>query len=159
MPSSVAFMRFPLVFNEKWASLAKAFYVAHAMGNAAQLEPKIFKAIHKDNIDLSNEQLLRSFMVDNGIDEKNFLDQYHSFTVSKEVKKASDIGNAYQITVSPVIIINGPSGSFYLTAALAGNEKALLTVMDHVIADETQKLPKASIDQKSQGSSPIEKSK
>lgn len=70
---------------------------------------------------------------------KKFSDLYNSFTVNTELTKAKELANAYQISVSPVIILNGPKGSYILSAAMAGSEQGLIEVLNYLISIETKK--------------------
>lgn len=139
-PLNVKFYRFPLAFNKKWEVLAKAYYVTKALGKTETLDPEFFAAIHQRQIDLSDEKLLSKFFVEHGVSEQKFLALYHSFTVNKELMKANELADAYRISLSPVIIINAPSGCYLLTARMAGSEQALLKILDYLIVSEGKKL-------------------
>ena len=139
-PENVVFLRFPLVFNKKWEVLAKAFLVTKALGKSETLDPLFFNEIHQQRIDLSDMKLLTDFFVKNGVSEKQFLDLYNSFTINQELLQSTKLADAFQISVSPVIVINGPSGSFSVTAKVAGGEQAVITVLDYVVSRESKKL-------------------
>ncbi len=139
-PENVVFYRFPLVFNKYLEPLAKAYYVAKALNANEKLDEAFFTAIHKKHIDLSNEKLLREFFVEHGVSEKQFLDLYNSFTINKELTKAKDIADAYQISASPVLIVNGPTGSYLLTAKMVGSEQGLIDVLNFLVSSQTKKL-------------------
>jgi len=133
-PENVVFYRFPLAFNKRWESLAKAYYVTQELHAAEKLDEAFFDAIHQKHIDLSNEKLLQTFFVNHGFSEKQFLNLYHSFTINKELTRAKDIANAYQISLSPVIIVNGPTGNYLLTASMAGSEQRLIDALNYLIS-------------------------
>lgn len=134
----IAFLRFPVVFNKQWNTLAKAYYVVKTLNLTTRLDSVFFKAIHQDHIDLADEKRLSAFFVEQGVSEKEFSDLYGSFIINAALTKATAISNAYQISASPVIVINAPSGSYLLNAQMAGGEKALIQVLDHVIARESK---------------------
>ncbi len=139
-PESTVFYRFPLAFNKKWEVLAKAFYVKQALGNTTIPDAQFFKAIHENHVDLSDEKLLQGFFVEQGVSQKTFQDLFRSFNISNAVAKANNIANAYRISASPVVIINGPSGSYLLSAKMVGSEQALVTVIDQLVSRESKKL-------------------
>lgn len=139
-PDTVVYYQFPVSFNKKWEVLAKAYYIAKALGKTKELEPKFFEDIQQKHIDLSDEKLLAAFFVHHGVSEKQFQYLYRSFTVNRELKQANDLANAYHISVSPVIILNAPSGSYLLNAKLAGSEQELITLLNYLVSREAKTL-------------------
>jgi thiol:disulfide interchange protein DsbA len=137
---AVVFYRFPLVFNKPWGTLAKAYYVIKALNANEKLDEAFFTAIHQQRINLFDEKLLESFFVEHGVSKKEFLDLYHSFTVERELMRAKELANAYQISVSPVIIVNGPSGSYLLTPAMAGSWDKFIAVLNYLVSEQIEKL-------------------
>ena len=97
------------------------------------------KEIHQKQVDLSNEEKLKAFFIAHGVTEKQFDDLFQSFNVSREVTKATDLANTYQLRLSPVVIVNAPSGSYLLTATMAGNEHNMITILNHLIELESKK--------------------
>ena len=138
-PSNVVFYRFPLVFNKHWETFAKAYYVIKELNANEKLDEAFFTSLHQNHVDLSNEKILQNFFVEHGIPGKKFSELYNSFTINTELTKAKDLANAYQISVSPVIILNAPSGSYLLTAAMAGSEQGLIDVLNYLISIESKK--------------------
>ena len=92
---------------------------------------------------LELDELLKPFLENHyealtSVLQKQFSELYQSFTVNSELARAAALGNAYHIALSPVIVVNGPSGSFLLTAKAAGNEQALISVLNDVVAKESK---------------------
>lgn len=141
MPSNVAFHRYPLQFHKQWVPLAKAYYVVKALGRSHELDPVFFKAIHETHINLPDEKLLQTFFAEHGVPEKQFLELYGSFTLNQEVAKANELGNAYEIAESPVLIVNGPSGSYIFSARMVGSEQGVIKVLEFLIEREAKQLP------------------
>ncbi len=139
-PENVVYFRFPLCWNKKFEVLAKAYYIAKSLGKLESLEPDLFADIQQKKIDLGEEKLLSAFFVQHGVPEKKFLDLFQSFSINKDISKATAIANAYQITESPVIFVNGPTGSYKISAKLAGSEQAVPLVLNHIISLESKKL-------------------
>lgn len=137
-PENVRFYRYPIVFSKGWEVTAKAFFVVELLDKNKTLDPLFFKAIHQDKIDLTNEQNLDTFVKEHGIDEQKFKELYHSFSVSRSVANSNEIANAYQITASPAIVVNGPSGSYLVTPSMAGGEKAVLDVVKFLLQRESK---------------------
>lgn len=139
-PGYVAFYRFPIVFNKGWEVLAKAYFMVEMLGQHHPLDVEFFKAVHQDNIDLSTEKKLQEFFAKYGVDDQKFAELYHSFTVTRAVAQSNELANAYQITASPAFILNTPSGSYLVTASMAGTEKAVLEVVEYLLAKESKEL-------------------
>lgn len=136
-PSNVVFLRFPLVWNKNWEVLAKAFFMTKALGKPESIDMDFFTAIHQNSIDLGDEKRLQQFFVQQGLTEQQFLDLYNSFAINRELARSNELGNAYEITASPVIIINSPSGSYLITAAMAGSEQAVISVLDFLLSKDS----------------------
>lgn len=138
-PVNVVFYSIPIVFNKKWETLGKAYFIVKNLGKTNTLDPEFFTAIHQNHIDLGDEKLLKEFFNKKGVSEKQFSELYQSFTVNSELARAVALANAYHIRLSPVIVVNAPSGSYLLTAKAAGSEEALKSVLNHVIVKESKK--------------------
>lgn len=138
-PLNVVFYRFPVVFNKSWEVMAKAYFIVQTL-NKHELDHEFFKAIHTDNVDLTNEKLLQAFFEKHGIEQQKFLEMYGSFAVSQAVSRSNELSNAYQLTASPAMIINGPTGSYLVTASMAGTEAAVMEVVNFLIERESKAL-------------------
>lgn len=137
-PENVAFYRFPVVFQKNWEVLAKAYFVTKHLGKNDSLDAEFFTALNEKHIDLSDENLLQAFFVKHGVPKEKFLELYGSFGVNQELAKSQEISNAYQIVLSPVIVVNAPSGSYLLNSTFAGSEQGLFTVLDYLITQESK---------------------
>jgi thiol:disulfide interchange protein DsbA len=142
-PVNVVFYSVPVVFNKHWEALGKAFFMVKSLGKNDSLDPVFFQEIHQHHVDLSDEKLLKAFFKKQGISEQQFSDLFESFAVNSELVRAIALANAYQISLSPVIIINAPSGSYLLTAKDAGNEQALMALLNQLISEESKTTAKA----------------
>ena len=130
LPGDVTFRRLPAVFSDKWAILARVFYTAEALGQLDKLHPAIFKAIHVDHLDLTNEKILQEWAGKNGVDGKKFMDTYNSFAVVGRAQRAKQLTRAYAITGVPAVVVDGK----YLTSASqTGSNEKLLTALDELI--------------------------
>lgn len=140
-PESVVFYRYPVVFNKLWGSLAKTYLVINALKKTEMMDPLFFTEIHQNHVNLADEKLLKPFLVKHGISEKEFFELSNSFAINTEMTKINEIANAYQITLSPSVVINTPSGSYLSTAAMVGSEEGLISLMNFLIQRDTSKLP------------------
>jgi thiol:disulfide interchange protein DsbA len=138
-PVKVVFYSIPVVFNKKWETLGKAYFIVKNLGKTEALDSEFFRSIHQNHIDLGDEKKLKEFFNEKGVSEKQFSELYQSFTVNSALARAVALADAYHIALSPVIVVNAPSGSYLLTAKAAGTEEGLKSVLNHVIAEESKK--------------------
>lgn len=139
-PQQTVFYRFPVAFNKGWDVGAKAYLMVQMLGKSESLDQEFFKAIHTDNIDLTNEKILQEFFSKHGVDQQKFAELYNSFTVNRAMARSKDLADAYQLTVSPVMIVNGPTGSYLVTSSTAGTEASVMEVVDFLVARESKAL-------------------
>ncbi|MBC8119658.1 MAG: DsbA family protein, partial [Burkholderiaceae bacterium] len=73
---------------------------------------------------------IADFMATNGIDRKQWLDAYNSFSVGARVNRAGQLWRAYKIDGTPSMAIDGK----YVTApSMAGSREGSLIVLDALI--------------------------
>jgi thiol:disulfide interchange protein DsbA len=140
-PETVVFYRFPVIFNKAWELLAKDYLVVKTLGKNETLDPLFFTEIHQNRVNLSDEKLLKAFLVKHGISEKQFFEIYNSFAVNTEMAKINEIGLAYKVTLSPSVVINTPSGSYFATATMIGSEQGLIAFINYLIVREQSGVP------------------
>lgn len=138
-PDYVTFYRFPVVFHAGWDKLAKAYYMVEQLGKSDTLDKAFFDAVLTQQLNLTDEAVLREFFVKQGIPETTFNEMYNSFAITRAMSRGNELGTAYQIVVSPAVILNMPSGSYFLTAAMVGTEQTMLDVMAFLINKELAK--------------------
>jgi thiol:disulfide interchange protein DsbA len=136
----VTFVRVPVVFNKKWETLAKAYFVTNALSKNDVLDTKIFEAIHDRHTDLSDETLLKKFFTEQGVSEKAFSELFYSFDMNSKLTKATTLANAYQVTLSPIFIVNGPTGSYWVTPKMVSTQAELIQVVDALVVRESKQL-------------------
>jgi thiol:disulfide interchange protein DsbA len=105
-PADVELRRIPVAFQPAWERLGKVWYTLHALGKD-DLAPKVFAAIHKNGINLSEPKTFFDWAAKNGIDRKKVEDMYNSFTVSSEMSRARRLAQVYDIQSVPTIIVDG----------------------------------------------------
>lgn len=143
-PQDVVFYRYPVIFHPGWDKLAKAYYMVEQLGKTRELDQEFFTAIQQNNVNLSDEKLLKDFFIRHGVTEERYNELYNSFATNRAYKKGNEISEAYQVTLSPILIVNAPSGSYLLLASMAGSEKGVMEILDYILAKERQELNKTS---------------
>lgn len=132
-PADVNFRRIPAVFSADWTPHARAFYAAEALGESERLHGPLFKALHADGRKIYSEEALIRFAAEQGFDEKTFTAAYTGFAVDGKVKQAMQYTRGAGITGVPAIIVNG---KYRVSVQSAGSEKALMEVVDYLIAKD-----------------------
>ncbi|MGH8672177.1 MAG: thiol:disulfide interchange protein DsbA/DsbL [Burkholderiales bacterium] len=130
LPKDVRFRQFPAIFRDTWLPLTKAFYAVDAMGAVEPLHRAIFEAIHKQDLNLTDEKVLFPWVGQQGADQQKFTETYQSFAVQSKATRAKELTRAYGITGVPAVVVNGK----YLTSSsMAGGHQSLLNVLDELI--------------------------
>ncbi len=133
--------RFPVVFKEEWAPLARLYFVMKYLDPKQSLDEKIFEEIHQKNLQLWQEPIMKEFFIENGYSAKDFEQAFNSFSVNREIKQTEELSKAYKISQTPTIIINGPIDSYQLNLDKAGNDaEKFFKILDFLIAKETKLL-------------------
>ena len=139
LPPDVAFRRVPVLFNPSWANLAKIYYTLDALGDEARLTPLVFRAIHDQGQNLSNEKTFTDWIGKQGVDPKKVDDMLNSFAVSGKVNKAKSQAAAYRIESVPTLIVDGK----YVTGPdKAGSHEQIPGVLNALIAKARAERPK-----------------
>lgn len=105
--TNVEFRRVPVLFQPKWTALAKIFYTLDALDAETRLSPAIFTAIHRDRIDLTEEQNFFAWASRNGLDRAKVEDAYRSFAVATKVNRAKSLAQKYDVEHVPLMIVDG----------------------------------------------------
>jgi thiol:disulfide interchange protein DsbA len=103
----VAFKRVPLAFHAQWVPLQKMYYALEALGKADELHAKVFNAVHGDRMRFENDDAVADIAVKIGLDRKQFLDVYKSFSVQTKVRRAGQLQDDYKITGVPMLAVDG----------------------------------------------------
>ncbi|HJU70829.1 MAG TPA: thiol:disulfide interchange protein DsbA/DsbL [Paucimonas sp.] len=138
---AVVFKRVPVGFHRQWVPLQKLYFALEAMNKTAELQQKVFHAIHEERQQLFTDSDVADFVAKNGIDRKKFLDVYNSFSVQAKVNRAQQLLAAYGIDGVPTVAIDGrfiTSPSIVGAALRNQPESALMgataQVMDWLVA-------------------------
>jgi len=137
----IEFVRVPVMWGPVHKAHAKLFYVLRAL-NRADLDQKVFDAIHKDgNMLVSNdEQVSRKMQLDflksQGVSTEDFNKAWDSFTVSSGLQRAEQLTQRYKVNGVPLIIING---KYTTDVGQAGGPGQLLQLINDLSAGEKRR--------------------
>lgn len=110
--NAIVFKRVPVAFRESFVPQQKLYYTLEAMSKVDALHNKVFDAIHVQRQRLDTDATIADFIEKQGVDRKQFLDVYNSFSVQSKVRRAAQLQQAYKIDGVPIVAIGGR----YLTA-------------------------------------------
>jgi thiol:disulfide interchange protein DsbA len=140
LPPDVAFRRVPVMFQPRWADMAKIFYTLEAMGEDFRLSPEVFSAIHGKGQSLTDPAKFFDWAASKGLDRKKVEDLYNSFTISGKINRAKQIAQLYNVQEVPIIIIDG---KFSTSPARAGSHATAPAVMTELVAKARAERPKS----------------
>ena len=134
-PKNVAFSRMPVIFNPSQVPLAKAYYTAQKLGVLDKIHEQLFSAIHSDRRNIFDDDAIKAFFIEQGVNGDEFSRAYNSMAVKIKVKQAEAMVKRYHLTGVPSVVINGK----YLTGpSYAQSYDRLVTVMNTLIAKESK---------------------
>jgi protein dithiol oxidoreductase (disulfide-forming) len=130
MPQDVVFKRVPALPSDSWGEGARMFYTLEAMGKLDEMHQKVFDAIHKQNVNMSNKKLRDEWLQKNGIDPAKYAEVEKSFTVASKVNRAKQMTYAYRVESVPRVVVNG---KYVVTAEQAGGVDRVFQIVDQLI--------------------------
>lgn len=129
-PANVVVRRVPVAFNGSFVPQQKLYYTLQAMPNFDALHVKVFHAIHVERNKLASDEAIFEWVGKQGVDVAKFKEVYNSFTVSNQVRKASQLQKEYDVEGVPSM---GVAGKFYTDGPRAGSMQNVLNVVDYLV--------------------------
>ena len=130
LPADVEYRRIPISWDDKAMPHVRTYYTLEALGKTSELHTKVFEAIQVKRMALLKPDEIADFMAAGGIDRKQWLDAYNSFSVGARTNRAAQVWRAYKVDGTPSMAIDGK----WVTApSMAGSREGSLIVMDHLI--------------------------
>lgn len=126
-PKDLAIRRVPVAFNASFVPLQKLYFTLEGMGKVADLHAKVFRAIHVEKVKLAKDEEIMAWIATQGVDMAKFKEIYGSFTVSNQVRRASQLQDSYGVEGVPSM---GVAGRYYTDGTMAGNMPTVLQVVE-----------------------------
>lgn len=133
LPDGVVFEQVPSVLNPRWTEHARAYYALKMMGAQEQVHRAFFDAIHLKRQRLTSLDTIAEFVAEQGLDEKQFRDNYFSFPVDTQVRKNMQIEKRYGHNGVPAVVVNG---KYLVSASQAGSNERMIDIMNFLVARE-----------------------
>jgi thiol:disulfide interchange protein DsbA len=129
-PADVDFRYQPAIRNTRWLVLTKAFFALQALGELPRLHTRVYRAYHRDDVNLEDEAVLTGWALKQGIQLKPFEQLMRSDEVMAKVEAARMDTYAYQVETTPSVVVNGR----YLTSSgMTGGVVELMRVVEDLI--------------------------
>ncbi len=134
LPSDVAFVRSPGMWNAMMETHAQIYYVAQALDVLDKVHSVAFDEIHQKKNYLDNDQAVKAMFVAQGVSPENFDKTWGSFAMTSAVKKAGTRMRDYGVSSVPCLVVNG---SYLVTINDSVITQAdMLKVADYLIGKE-----------------------
>ena len=127
----MAIRRVPVAFNASFIPQQKLYYALEGMGKLDDVHVKVFRAIHVEKQKLAKDDEIFAWVGKQGLDVAKFKEIYNSFSVSNQVRRASQLQDAYGVEGVPSM---GVAGKYYTDGTMAGSMQTVLQVVDHLVA-------------------------
>jgi thiol:disulfide interchange protein DsbA len=140
IPADVQFVRVPVMFQDRWVTLAKIYYTLEALGVEPKMTPEVFAAIHESGTNLTSEKTFFDWAASKGLDRKKVEDMYNSFAIAGKMNKAKAEAQKYNVQSVPMIIVDG---KFVTATDKVGSHAALPPAINALIAKARAERPKS----------------
>jgi len=129
-PADVDFFRQPALRSSRWVTLTAAFYALAALGELPRLHGQVFRAYHREGIDLEDEAKLIKWAQKQGLERDKFERALQSDSVQAKVDAARALTDRYEIESTPSVVVDGR----YLTSSgMTGGVAALMDVVEQLV--------------------------
>jgi protein dithiol oxidoreductase (disulfide-forming) len=106
LPKDVTFKRVHPAIGG-WEPHAEIYYTLETMGLVDQLQQKVFDAIHKENVNLTDPKVRTAWLAKQGVDPAKYDAISKSFTVATKLNRARQMAINYKVDSVPKIVIDG----------------------------------------------------
>ena len=130
LPSDVEYKRIPIAWDNSTMPHVRIYYTLETLGKLDDMHEKVFNAIQKNRQPMLNPDQIADFMAANGIDRKQWLDTYNSFSVAARANRAGQIWRAYKVDGTPTMAVDG---RFMTAPSMVGTREGTLVVLDYLI--------------------------
>lgn len=131
LPKDVVMHHVPVNFNAKTVPMQKLYYTLEGLGKLDTLHAQAFRYIHVERKQLQEDAQVFAWAKLQGLDVEKFKEMYNSFGVANQVRKATQLQQAYDVEGVPAM---GVAGRFYVDGTMAGSMENVLRVVDQLVA-------------------------
>jgi thiol:disulfide interchange protein DsbA len=130
LPADVDYRRIHINWDNSTLNHTKTYYALEQLGKVDEVHDKVFTAIHVNKKRMLDPEEIADLMAANGIDRKQWLEAFNSFSVATRANKAMQTWRAYKIDGTPAMACDG---RFVTSPSMVGSRTGSLAVMDYLI--------------------------
>lgn len=130
LPSDVDYKRIPISWDNTNVPHVRIYYALETLGKLPEMHEKVFTAIQKNRQPLLNADQIADFMAANGIDRKQWVDTYNSFSVAAKANRAGQIWRAYKVDGTPMVAVDG---RFLTAPSMVGSREGTIVVLEQLV--------------------------
>jgi len=104
---NIVMRRIPLPFQGPLDPEARLYLTLEAMGKLDEYHHRVFRAVHVEKKRLMKDADIIAWAAANGLDKAQFLATWNSFGVQTRLKRLSQIADAYKVSGTPTLVIDG----------------------------------------------------
>lgn len=105
--ANIVMRRIPLPFQGPLDPEARLYLTLEAMGKLDAYHHRVFRAVHVERKRLMKDADVIAWAAANGLDKAQFLATWNSFGVQTRLKRLSQIADAYKVSGTPTLVIDG----------------------------------------------------
>ena len=129
-PSDVALSYQPVIARPRWEGGARLHFALEDLGEVTRLAGAAFEAAQLDGLDFNDPAALLDWGERQGLNRQQFAAALRSPAVEQRVEQARGLGDRYQLTGVPALVVDGK----YLTSnAYTGSADDTLAVLDRLV--------------------------
>jgi thiol:disulfide interchange protein DsbA len=107
LAEGVELVRLPVMWNPTNEIHARMFYTAEALGKLDEMHPAIFREMHSNGKQFTQEADIEEYFGGFGVSAEDFRSTFRSFPVETRLKKAKNLTQRYRIQSVPLLVVNG----------------------------------------------------
>ena len=130
-PKDIVLHRVPVNFNAKTVPMQKLYYTLEGMGKLEPLHAQAFRYIHVERKPLQEDEQVSAWAKGQGLDLPKFKEMYNSFGVANQIRKATQLQQAYDVEGVPSM---GVAGRYYVDGTMAGSMENVLRIVEQLAA-------------------------
>jgi thiol:disulfide interchange protein DsbA len=130
LAADVEYKRIHINWDNSTLAHTKLYYSLEQLGKLNEVHDKVFNAIHVGKKRMLDTNEIADLMAANGIDRKQWLEIFNSFSIATKSSKAMQTWRAYKIDGTPAL---GCDGRYVTSPSMTGSRSGSLAVMDYLI--------------------------
>lgn len=104
---NIVMRRIPLPFMGPNDPEARLFLTLDAMGKLDEYHHRVFRAVHVERKRLDKDDAIISWAVASGLDRAKFVEAWNSFGVTTKLKRLAQVAEAYKVSSTPTLVVDG----------------------------------------------------